>query len=254
MSEAAGSERKLQLGAVLQDTMQALRQAPAVFFGLSALLVGLPGVVFLYQQAQGPTEPEAIFADPVYWVRTLVSMLLASLFYGAAFTAVAELRRGEQPVLGRCFRAGVTYFIPIFAVTVISTIGVMGGLILLIIPGLMLLVAWSVAAPALLHERGSPTWVLGRSAELSRGHRWRIFGLFLLVGMTMFLAQVGLGALGLGAGFGSEGGLGPVQLVGSAVLSTLTGAFWAAMIAVLYAHLRGLKEGFGRGSAADVFA
>ena len=59
------------------------------------------------------------------------------------------------------------------------------GFILLIIPGLFLIVIWSVVAPVVVLERPGVFAAFGRSRELVRGNGWNVFAVIVLV----FLAR-----------------------------------------------------------------
>jgi hypothetical protein len=60
-------------------------------------------------------------------------------------------------------------FWPLVAVSILFGIGVGIGFVLPIIPGLMLLVIWSVVAPVTVLERVGVLAAFGRSGELVRG-------------------------------------------------------------------------------------
>ena len=53
------------------------------------------------------------------------------------------------------------------------------GFMLLIVPGLILLTIWSVAAPVIVLS--ARRWALRRSRELVRGNGWPVFGVILIL-------------------------------------------------------------------------
>ena len=89
---------------------------------------------------------------------------------------VADLN-GERADIMACLKTGFRLFFPVLGVSLVVFLGVLLGLIALVIPGLMLLTAWLVAVPAVAIEREGVREGLARSTELTRGHRWPIFGL-----------------------------------------------------------------------------
>jgi hypothetical protein len=99
---------------------------------------------------------------------------------------------------------------------------------------------------------------MGRSRELTKGHRWRLFGLVLLilipaiiVGAIVGVALVAGGASGflsLNAVLASSLG----KLI-SLVWKAAWGGFFAAVIAVTYHDLRVAKEGLTTEQIASVF-
>jgi hypothetical protein len=115
---------------------------------------------------------------------------------------------------------------------------------------------WAVAAPAVVVERDGVFNALGRSRELTKGARWKILGLFLLLGVSYWLLSIVLGFVGLEAYGASDAttGLSVGNLVGSFVLGTIFNAFWGTIQPSLYVELRHWKEGDSVEALARVFA
>jgi hypothetical protein len=120
------------------------------------------------------------------------------------------------------------------------------GLILLIIPGLILYTMWIVGLPACVIERLRPWTSLRRSQELTKGHRWKLFGFTLLLVIPSFAS------LGIESGLSAIAG--PiVGLIGKYVWTSIWGAFIAVLVAVTYHDLRVIKEGVDVDQIAGVF-
>lgn len=107
--------------------------------------------------------------------------------------SVMELVRSVEPVL-----------LPLLAVSVLYAAGVAIGFVLLILPGLILLVIWSVVAPVTVLERPGVFAAFARSQELVRGNGWPVFTVILAVGVTVFLVALAAGVAS--AALGSLGG------------------------------------------------
>ena len=124
--------------------------------------------------------------------------------------------------------------------------GVVLGFLALIVPGVWLLVSWSVFLPALLFEGLGPPRALGRSFELVRGRWWATLGVLIVAGLVSNVAS-GIVSAGFDALLSSSLGdhVFPAALidsVGNAAASAVGLPFQAAMIAVLYFDLRTRKE------------
>jgi len=78
----------------------------------------------------------------------------------------------------------------ITTVWLVTSFAVLGGLTLLVIPGICLAVMWSVCVPVIVIERAGPLAALGRSRELIRGHGWGVFGR--LVGLALIQSVVSM--------------------------------------------------------------
>jgi hypothetical protein len=98
---------------------------------------------------------------------------------------------------------------------------------------------------------------MGRSRQLTKGHRWRIFGLLLLILIPALIVGAIVGVLfALGASslltlnVALASSLG--KLIGL-VWKAAWGGFFAAVIAVTYHDLRVAKEGLTTEQIASVF-
>jgi hypothetical protein len=118
--------------------------------------------------------------------------------------------------------------------------------ILLIFPAFIVMTMLFVAMPACIVEQLGPVNSMKRSSELTKGHRWKIFGLWLLV-----MIVAGIGSL-IPKAFTAFGGA-SVGLILELVWAALTGAFNAVMVVVTYHDLRVAKEGVDTDQIASVF-
>jgi hypothetical protein len=172
----------------------------------------------------------------------LVTVVGTALCFKVAAAAYAGARAdGRSSVAFAAPRVG-----PVIWAAIVAGIGVVVGFIALIVPGLWLLVAWSVFIPALVFEELGPTRALGRSFELVRGRWWATFGALLVVAFISGLAS-GLIASGfdrlLTTSLGDH--VFPAALVdafGGAVASAVALPVQAMMVTVLYFDLRRRKE------------
>ena len=107
---------------------------------------------------------------------------LLGLFLALGWFRVAlEITRGMQPEVGDVFKA--EGYGPYIVASIVFGIGFFIGLILFIIPGIIFAVVFGfygfVAA-----EQGNAAVAmdtLKRSAEITRGHRWQLFGLAIVL-------------------------------------------------------------------------
>jgi uncharacterized membrane protein len=80
--------------------------------------------------------------------------------------------------------------------SVLVSIGIVIGLILLIVPGIILGVMWQFFGFVIVEQPDTrSTDAMGRSADITRGNRWQLFGLALV----LILINI-LGALACGIG------------------------------------------------------
>ena len=223
-------------------------------FFLVALILFLPLVLVQYLVSVSGVPG----AEPITLVVTLLcySLIVAALVYGTI-----QRLRGGRVGIGECLGRGFSVVGPVFGVALLLTIALGVGALLVLVGFFVFLTMFWVAIPVAVVERPGVLASMKRSLYLTKGNRWRIFGLVLLVGIAQ--TGIGLGALLVLGGAVAVGGaaLGGAGLVGSAVIfligTILLNAFFAIMYAVLiaitYFDLRNIKEGAGLEEIAAVF-
>jgi hypothetical protein len=130
----------------------------------------------------------------------------------------------------------------------------MVGFVLFIVPGIMMAVAWVVSTPALVVERTGVFGAFSRSADLTRGRRWQIFGLLFLYFIAISVVQqVLLGVVGAAFVAATPQIRLLDQLPVSAVVGVVVSVVSAAGVAAIYYELRSTREGAGPEALAAVF-
>jgi hypothetical protein len=250
------------------------------FLLLSVLLVGLPTAVISFVQlstmaplvtASSSADPSALFANAFApWRLTLgalaglVAVVGNAMLQGAVIHASVSDLSGGRASFGECLATGFRFFLPLFCIGLI--VGICCGfcLLIFIVPGVLLALAWTVAAPAEVVERVGIFGALGRSVVLTRNHRGAILGLAVIYVLASWIVQSTLsGGMMVGAGFGASGlGTRPgagfqnlmlLQTIVQLVLTTLFASVSSAGIASIYFELRHTKEGIGAEQLASVF-
>jgi uncharacterized membrane protein len=130
----------------------------------------------------------------------LIGWLLGLFLALGWFRVALEITRGTRPEVGDVFKA--EGYGPYIVASIVFGIGFFIGLILFVIPGIIFAVVFGfygfVAA-----EQGNAAVAmdtLKRAADITRGHRWQLFGLAIVLLLINF---VGLLACGVGLLFTS---------------------------------------------------
>jgi uncharacterized membrane protein len=126
------------------------------------------------------------------------------------------------------------------------------GFVLMVIPGIILAVGLAVAIPAVVLESGrSASGALSRSWELTRGARWRIFGLGITLFVLLYVPVVAISGLvavliprGAAVGFGASSTATIVALAIGGVVQLFIYPLFYCVLTVTYYDLRVRKEGF----------
>ena len=111
----------------------------------------------------------------------------------------------------------------------------------------MVICIFYVAIPACVIEKLGVFASMGRSNDLTRGYRWPIFGVFLIVGIVSAVSS------GLLAFLLSMAGGSPIEWVFNFGLQVVTTAYSSVLVAVIYHNLRVAKEGVDVSKIASVF-
>jgi hypothetical protein len=176
---------------------------------------------------------------------------------GVVHIAVRDLN--SQPAsIGDAISTGLRHVIPLILIAIVSTIGIAIGLVLLIVPGIILGMMWAVSVPARVVERTGIFESLGRSSDLTKGHRWAIFGLvvaYILLSVALSLALLPIQAQVMMAVVQGTGPSTTFYLFFgvSTVITMIQSVIASAGIAAIYYELRVVKEGIGPEALAAVF-
>jgi hypothetical protein len=194
-----------------------------------------------------------------YFALLLLTLVLSTLGQAMVLYGAFQGMRGRPVSLADCVKAGLSRFFPLIGLAVTIVLALIFAFILLIFPALMLSMMWFVATPVCVVERVGPFRSLGRSRELTKGHRWRIFGLVLVILIPAFIIGAIVGVVTLFT-LGPSGFLTLDTALTSSLAKLITlvwkatwGAFFATAITVTYHDLRVAKEGLTTDQIAAVF-
>jgi uncharacterized membrane protein len=231
---------------------------------LSTYVVGILRSALIRTATAGQVVPVQNYVYVFYGI-TVISWLL-SLMIMALTQAVltrATVAEGEQrhASFAESLGAGLRVLLPLVVLMVLLGLAVMAGLIFFIVPGVILYVMWSVATPALVQERGGVLYAFSRSRELTRGARWKIFGILLVLLIVYWLISALSGILMLMSGGMNAAALAmqqqqmPLGFVAlTLVVGTITNVLWGTIQASLYVELKQWKEGDSVENLEQVFA
>lgn len=240
-----GSSAEFSIGGVFSRTFSILGRNFAPFALISAVAT-LPYVLFYWNQTAavpGALPKFNIDMALPFIVGFVLKMLIQAVIVYAAFQ---DMRR--RPVaIGESFGKALPRLAPILGLMIVEGLAVGFGTILLIVPGIILMMMWYVALPVCVVEQLGPIESLGRSSELTKGHRWKLFGLVLIVGIVGLIIGATIPIAGRLI-FGRVG-----FVITQYLVQTVVGAFGAILVIVIYHDLRVAKEGIDTDQIAAVF-
>jgi hypothetical protein len=243
----------ITIGGLLSRAFSTFLGNFTAFFLIAALVTVISTGILLalgFQELMYGTVDPASFDPAQLGLLFLVSILLYVGFYMVASGAITfgtiRFLNNDPATVAECLSRGLAVAVPLFFMGLIAAFGVAIGLAFFLVPGIILMVMWYAAAPALVVERTGVVGSLSRSAELTKGARWKILGLiFIVYGISFVIGAILEVVTGLFGVLASA-------LIG-AIVEALFLAFGAVTAAVVYQELRVAKEGVGISDMAGVF-
>jgi len=132
--------------------------------------------------------------SPDWWGLYLASSLLVLICYAGVLRQQLALARGERMGIMGSLRQSLIGIAGTAAVVLLSMAAVLGGLVLLVIPGLVALVYTFLAWPAQMEEQLGPVKALRRSVDLVKGRFTDLAGIIgsLLAAVLVFVLLSGV--------------------------------------------------------------
>ncbi len=218
-------------------------------------------------------------------IGTIFSVLTQAALIGTALRGLA----GRTPSFASAMSDAIGFFLPVLAILIIyylaaglivglPMLAIFGGafaaadssaglgaifgavalFLLVLVPVLLFMVTvWLVAVPAAISERINPIAALGRSWQLTSGHRWKLVAMIIIFVIVVMMISGAFSAMSMPFASFDSGGFSTTGLYISTgvqtLLSSLTLVLTYPAIAATYTNLRMAKEGVRPDSVADIF-
>jgi len=257
-----GTPEIFDIGRVMSRMFGVLQRNFATFLPLAMILAGAPAAVVGFAQgmitSSGTHAGDAGMAITglIFLGGAVLGWITNVILQGAVIHGTVNDLAGRGTNFGDSFGAGVSHILPLIGVGIVAVLAIGFGFVLLIVPGVLLALAWTVSAPVVVMERRGVFGAFARSAELTRNHRAPIFGLWLIFSIAGFILQMIIGVFTFGtAAVASSNAMlvGVVQAASALVLQTITSMVGSAGVASIYYELRQIKEGVGAEQLASLF-
>ncbi len=243
--------RPLSLGEILDRTFFLYRRHFLVFMGIC----GIPELIVLaFTLARLFTVNSASGSISFSVILTLLLLAANVLAYllsqGGTILAVSDFYLGRPASIGGALRRVASELAPLLGVIVLNGLAIMGGLILLVIPGIYVACRLLICVAVALIENKGPRDSLSRSWELTRDNAGGAF-VILLLWVVIAYAALGLFALPFSIPLAlSIRNPGMLQFwtalvqVGSTIATVLTRPVLLIATSIFYYDLRVRKEAF----------
>jgi hypothetical protein len=253
------------IGRVFRESFGILVRNVVIFGGV-ALIARL---VLLLAPLITALVPAGAAEQATIWITIGLDLVASGLTEAAIVFAVFQCLRGQRAIAAHVVRglrsaapmviAGLIYGIPLNATDLADQVfgedllGVLLSLVLVSV-AIVLTVTWWIYTPAIAIEGKGIFASFVRSAQLTKGRRWSIFGLFLLVTIAMMAPLIVLVAA-TDWSLSDVIAEGPGTVIGAIAYAyyALGTAFYTVLVTVAYYYLRIEKEGSGVEDIVKVF-
>ena len=165
-------------------------------------------------------------------------LVVPALFYAL----LKVIQTGSAPGVNEAYRWGLSKIPKLALAAFVAYILTLFGFVLLIIPGIILSIAFFLVYPVAIFEKGSAVDALRRSSKLTRGRRWNIFGATFIIGILVGVISLAIGAV---VGIFAVNGIifWPLSIAVAIVGDILGEALSVASLVIYLGILRALESG-----------
>jgi hypothetical protein len=260
----------MELGEILDGALTIFRRHFGLFVKIGIVALWLPVSLTIYIQLAGGTE-QHIFL----WSVVQLTSYFAGLFLtAAAIRVISDSYLGRPPELGEALSLGASKIWPMFVVglgkgiivgllaAVIGVVAAVAGpalvssgsalgaiFVMLVVLGgcwfiAFVLCGYAVTTPVVVLENlGGPFDAFGRSWELTRNFKRKIFGIAVIAFIIVYLPIVAVGMLGGYFSIASPAFGHAIEVV-SAALPILVMPLLSCVFTLMYYDLRVRREAF----------
>lgn len=164
----------------------------------------------------------------------VIAFIMAFVLQAALSRASAQAVIGDPVDAEASYRYGFKRLGSVILVSLLAGLIILGGLILLIIPGIIFSVFLVVAIPSLVIENKRGTDAIGRSWNLVKGSFWHVLGTVVVAGLIASLVSGLIGAIGGNNWF--------LSWIFTSIGQIIAAPFNALVLVILYLDLRARQE------------
>jgi hypothetical protein len=237
------AEHDFRVGHVVNEAASVLSRNFPVLFAVT-VIADLPAL--LLGQGVGGEGADVGTGIAAALLFALLMLVFSMLSQAVIVHVTFQNMRGRPVQLGDALNVAMQRFLPILGVALLVALLAGLGMLALIVPGVILAMMWFVAIPVCVVEQRSVWASMQRSAELTKGHRWKIFGMMILL---LIISGVVSSLIALVVAFGGS----IIVFIVNLIWTAIWGAFFAVVVAVTYHDLRVAKEGIDIEQIAGVF-
>ena len=228
--------RAMSFGEILDTGFRLVRDRFVLLVGLSAVMYMPLALMSTYLKVHPAAlqSPGGVAVGMTFGLMGLAILVLSPIVTTAITLTVGETYLGRQASFGGSLRTGLSMMMPLMGTSLLFTLGILIGFLLLVIPGIYLFLAWILTWQVAVLERRFGFNAMRRSRELMRGNLLRGFGILfvgaLIAGVLSGVLQLALNYIPV---------VGPIA---SGFAQAVAGAYTSTVAVLLYFDIRCRKE------------
>lgn len=235
--------RPFSVGEILDNAVGVYRRIFGTLLAIAITCQGAPSIIQIYLQLSGG----AITAPWLWLFSVLLTAIGGLIAAGATLWAISETYLGSEASLGGALNFAIGKAWRLFVAGLAKYLVGFLAALLFLIPGIIVACGYSVVAQAVVLEDDlrAPTDALGRSWFLTKGFKWRAFGLYVIVYVILYVPFVAGGVLAavMPGVFENEAATLTLAIAAQVLWLALYPIF-SCVFTLFYYDLRVRKEGF----------
>lgn len=174
-------EKSIGIGDSLRYGWNVMKRNVGFFIGL---LIVYYGIVFVLS---GVVEFLLSENEILYLIGNIVYYIISTLLGIGLLKITLDICDNKKPSIGTLFTSGGPYLWRMIGCYILYGLIVLGGLLLLIVPGIIWALKFSLAFYLIVDQNMGVTDALKKSAELTTGVKWELLGFGILAGLINIL-------------------------------------------------------------------
>lgn len=232
---------------LIAEAFALYRRYPGLFLILAAGVIVPYQLIVLATTGVGPFTRGSLGFGVSLLLMLIDWVLVSPLVSALHVHAVADVEEGLTPRVGAVTRRGLAVLPVVAAAAIMAGLGIAGGFLLLVVPGIVFWLRWQVVAQAAAIEQEGWEPALRRSWSLTEANVLRV--LFFLVCIT---AITTVPWVAIRHAFGNDDTA--LSFLAGTALQIVTVSFTALATALLYYDLRRRREILAAEGAQEIAA
>ncbi len=151
-------------------------------------------IVAAILQGIDPSARKMPIGDPATSIFVIIGLLLSTLVTLASAKISLDAANNKKLSLDS-LKGTTTHYLSFLVLSILISLIVMAGLVLLVVPGVIWAIQFSMAPYLVIDKQMNPIDAMKESSRITKGKKWQLF----LFGLTLIGMNL-LGALALGIG------------------------------------------------------